>query len=270
MPSNRLNQVLRSIRRGFAAEHFSYLLLNLVMMLIGWLVIASGGQDPAGTALSVAIGGSLVATGAAGAVLFLRVWVARDESERLKNLRESGIRKTFEARSVAIRSEYDERLASASDAIEIMGFGLRSLRHDHEKDFEDWAKRATVRILVIDPEFPRKDGCLADMRDVEEGDGEIKDDVRKLVRSCSALLKLKTNGFELRLYTCLPSINLFRIDEDVFWGPYLVGDISRNLPTLLMDADSKLSRRLIAHFDEVRRKFSREVPVEWLEPDAEG
>ena len=136
-------------------------------------------------------------------------------------------------------------------------------------DFADWAKRAKVRILVIDPEFPKKDCCLADLRDTEEGDGAIREDVRKLIRSCGGLLRSKNEGFEVRLYTCLPSVNLFRIDGDVFWGPYLVGDVSRNLPTLLMEADSKLSRRLIAHFDKVWKDFAREVPVDWLQPDRE-
>ena len=269
MWNNRCRRALRSVSRGFSSGHFSYLLLHIITMLVGWIVISYGDQVSDGSALPMAIGGSLVAAGAAGAVLFLKVWVDREEDERLKTLRESGIRRIFQARSVAIRPEYDDRLASASEVIEIMGFGLRNLRQDHEANFEAWSRRARVRILLTDPAFPREDVSIADLRDVEEGDGKITDDVRRFVRSCGGLLRSGSKDFQVRLYTCLPSINLFRIDGDLFWGPYLIGDVSRNLPTLLTEADSRLSRRLIAHFDKVWSEFSREVPVEWLEDDAE-
>ena len=269
MWNNRSTHAVRGIRRGFSSGHLSYLLLHIIIMLVGWILISYASYVSGDPALAMAIGSGLIAAGAAGAVLFLKVWVDREEDQRLKALRESGIKRTFQERSVAIRPEYDDRLASASEVIEIMGFGLRNLRHDHEANFEAWSRRAKVRILLIDPEFPQRDRSIANLRDVEEGDGKITEDVRKFVRSCAELLRSGSEDFQVRLYTCLPSINLFRVDGELFWGPYLVGDVSRNLPTLLMEADSRLSRRLIAHFDMVWSDFSRDVPDEWLEVDAE-
>ena len=75
--------------------------------------------------------------------------IDREEDERVKTIRDSGLRHVFNARSVGIKAEYDDRLATAHEAIDIMGFGLRHLREDHDMHFEDWAKRATVRILVL-------------------------------------------------------------------------------------------------------------------------
>lgn len=86
----------------------------------------------------------------------------------------------------------------------------------------------------------------------------------QLVRSCRCLILHEPN-FDIRLYRCLPSINFFRIDGDVFWGPYLIRDASRNMPTFLMEKDGKLSQRLINHFDKIWNddQLSREIPSEW-------
>ena len=53
-------------------------------------------------------------------------------------------------------------------------------------------------------------------------------------------------------------------------GPYFVGDVSRNMPTFLMEAGGRLSMRLIQHFDQIweSERFSRDVPIEWLEQDS--
>jgi hypothetical protein len=48
---------------------------------------------------------------------------------------------------------------------------------------------------------------------------------------------------------CIPAINLFRIDDDVFWGPYLMQQQSRNTPTLLATRGGFLFDMLQKHFD---------------------
>ena len=175
----------------------------------------------------------------------------------------------FAGRSVRIRKEYDERLEGASEAIDIMGFGLSHLREDYGEAFDRWAERAVVRLLVLDPDFPESRCCIADLRDVEEGNskGDIATDVKKLIGTCRGLLADRPGRFKIRLYRCLPSINFFRIDSEIFWGPYLIGDVSRNMPTFLMREHGELSRKLMEHFEKIwgNEKFSRDVPKDWLE-----
>ena len=215
------------------------------------------------------VGASLVAAGIAGCMSFLYVWLGEDERERIKELRRSGLSHIFESRSSEIREQYNHRLKKASSAIDIMGFGLRHLLEDHAPDFEQWARKFPVRFLVIDPEFPSKDESFAAQRNKEEGDhpGQIESDVKKLV---SRTKMLRENGdikFQIRLYRCLPSINIFRIDDDVYWGPYFVGKVSRNMPTLLLEGNGFLTKEIRRHFDEIWTSeiLSRDIPSEWLD-----
>ena len=257
------------LKRSWRTRHWLYLVCHAVIALIGMILILI---DEGGfwRRLLPAVGTSLVAMGLGGAVLFIRVWLDRESEELrfLDNIREHGLRRIFRARSVPIRSEYDKRLGSVSDCIEIMGFGLKHLREDYADQFAHWAHRATVRILILDPKYPNPTINFAALRDHEERNevGDIEKDVMRLIQSCAHLLKEPTTDFRIRLFTCLPSISIFRIDNHLFWGPYFVGDVSRNMPTLLMEASGSLSTRIIRHFDEIwnNEDLSREVPNSWL------
>ena len=63
--------------------------------------------------------------------------------------------------------------------------------------------------------------------------------------------------FDVRLYRCLPSINYFRIDDDIFWGPYLIPGQSRNMPTFIVRRGGILFDRLTLHFQQIWDRFSR-------------
>ena len=258
----------RRIQKGLTARTWLYLACHAILVLTGLILMLIDSDSVTTRKYLNAIGGSLVAMGVGGAVLFLMVWLDRKESRRVHDIREYGLNRIFSVRSVGIKVEYDRRLAHASKAIDIMGFGLRHLREDYGSDFQQWAEKATVRILMLDPDFPSKNNPIADLRDVEEKNdrGEIKKDVMRMIRMSGDIVKDNNLNFRIRLYRCLPSINLFRIDQDVFWGPYFVGDVSRNMPTFLMEGGGRLSSRLIEHFDQIwaSEEFSREVPKEWL------
>jgi hypothetical protein len=216
-----------------------------------------------------AVGASLIAAGLAGWVVFVYMLVARDQAERLQLINQFGLVSAFEARSVRIKSEYDARLATAKEQIDLIGFGLHSLRQDYADAFASWATRAKVRILLIDPEYPEPRTKLADLRDEEEGEkkGTIRQDVRDFVRIAGSVTRTSRGRFQMRLYRCLPSVNIFRIDDELFWGPYFMAKPSRNTPTFLVRRGGVLYNSLIQHFEAIwtSKKFSRDVPQEWLE-----
>ena len=203
----------------------------------------------------------------------MRVWMDQEQSERLRDLHEFGIRRVFSVRSVRIGSEYEKRLGRASEQIDIMGFGLKALREDHGHNFRKWAERASVRILLLDPEFPSVDQPIADLRDSEENhaDGDIRKDVRQFLEHCGGLMEDRNVRFEIRLYRCLPSINLFRIDDEIFWGPYLIADVSRNMPTFLMERRGRLAEKLVNHFETIWKsdRFSRPASSQ-MKPAVKG
>ena len=267
--SNFARSGVRWAKTQLTRKHWVYISCHLILSLIGIIIMSVPGTGPTIDKLIKPIGGSLLAMGIGGTVLFLKVWIDQAESDRIKDIREFGLRRIFPFRSVAIRSEYDARLSRVSEAIDIIGYGLNHLREDHAGSFSTWATRAKVRILVIDPEFPSKESCMANLRDLEEGHdvGKICGDVMKLIRCCAPLIQDQSKDFQIRLYRCLPSINLFRIDANIFWGPYFIGDVSRNMPTFLMEADGRLSDNLREHFERIwtSDEFSRAIPEDWLD-----
>lgn len=192
-----------------------------------------------GLGISEGIGGSLIAGGIAGVTLFLYVLTTESLKSRLEAFTKAGLLQIFSGRSILIREQYDSRLAKAHH-IDLVGFGLAAFREDHVEHFVGWSHRADVRILLLDPDFPSRQHSLADQRDKEENnsDGRIRRDVEAFERAVSSLSGLNRERFQLRRMRCIPAINLFRIDDDVFWGAlfdaaaesqysYIIGDTRR-------------------------------------------
>jgi hypothetical protein len=228
-----------------------WILSHTIVVLVGIVfLVAAPLHDVLGKGISEAIGGSLIAGGIAGITLFLYVLTTEGLKSRIEAFSKAGVLKIFSGRSVLIRDEYHTRLAKARH-IDLVGFGLSSFREDYINDFVDWSHRADVRILLIDPDFPTRQHSLADQRDREENNpvGQIRRDVEAFERAVSALRDLDREKFKVHRMRSIPAINFFRIDDDVFWGPYLMRQQSRNTPTLLATRGGFLFDMLQKHFD---------------------
>ena len=228
-----------------------YFLLQTVLILSGALIAATLGN------IGTAVGTSMIATGAGGIIVF--GWVIFDEAERQRRavVDAFGFLTAFPYRSIQIKEEYRRRIGRANRNIDVMGFGLNSLREDFLDDFHDWASRLKVRILLVDTEAP--DGVIkyVDVRDAEEDNspGRTRAEIRRFVIDTYDLWSQHAN-FQLRLAKTLPSVNMFRIDDESFWGPYLIsskryGRASRNLPTMIVRRPGYMYERLVDHFDEI-------------------
>jgi hypothetical protein len=228
-----------------------WILNHIIIVLLGVVFLNSQGIQaalPQGVAMG--IGGSLIATGIAGASLFLYVLTGESLRSRVEALTKSGIINVFPARSVRIRSEYDDRLRVARQ-IDLVGYGLSAFRQDYVNDFVTWSERAHVRILLIDPDFPTPETSLADQRDREENHpiGQTRNDVLAFEKAVSELRGLRRDQFQVRRMRSIPSINLFRINDEIFWGPYLMNQQSRNTVTLLVSRNGYLFDMLVGHFE---------------------
>ncbi|MBI2710057.1 MAG: hypothetical protein HYX34_10230 [Actinobacteria bacterium] len=227
------------------SRNWIYLLLHVIVFVVGVLFVRERGAVASG------VGASLIAAAIAGWVLFVWVMVNQEQARRLDVLAGLGLIDAFTARSSQIKQRYDDRLAGARQSIDIMGFGLRQLREDYLNDFSSWAARAHVRILLIDPDAPGPATTYATQRDTEEGNavGGIASDVREFLAQTADVRQRLPEGFQVRLYSALPSINIFRVDDELFWGPYLVKTQSRNTPTFLVSRGGGLFDRLVEHFE---------------------
>jgi hypothetical protein len=205
-----------------------------------------------GRGLAEGVGGSLIAGGVIGLALFVYVRSNERTLKRLEILSDAGLIAVFPFRSVRIKSEYDTHLQNAQH-IDIVGYGLSAFREDYAEHFASWSRECRIRILLLDPEFPSPDLSLADRRDIEEGRpaGDTKAHVLAFEQLLSSVAGINKANFELRRMKAIPSINLFRIDDVIYWGPYLFGVQSRNTPTLLAARGGFLFSALQAHFEEL-------------------
>lgn len=227
--------------------HWVYILIHALIIAAGMFVIIATDSP-----VWVGVGTSLIATGITGETIFLYIFLSRDLSERVHALTQFGVVRIFDARSVRIRAEYDQRLTGARERIDILGYGLRSLREDYLDSFAAWRERAHVRILLLDPSFPSASFSLAAQRDAEERQnvGTIAQDVRDFMDSVLPIVRAEGKyPFEVKLYRALPTLNIFRVDDDLFFGPYLLKQPSRNTPTVLLRRGGILFDRISAHFE---------------------
>lgn len=215
-------------------------------------------------AIMAAIGSSMVAAGLTGWVIFLYVLTSQQVTQRLELITEFGLLDAFPNRAAMVKPKYDERLSRAATSLDILGFGLRHLRQDYINDFTNWASRLNVRILLLDPEAPTQDASWANQRDVEEGnaEGTIAGDVEDFLQATADVRNKWPENFQVRLYRAIPSVNIFRVDDEMFWGPYLLDRQSRNTSTFIVRRGGALFLQLDSHFEKLwGDDFSRPVTL---------
>lgn len=175
----------------------------------------------------------------------------------------AGIVDIFSGRSVTIEDEYSKRLEKMKQNLDIIGFGLSHFRKDYGKHFLELAGKAKVRILLLNPEFHNCKGLsISDIRDIEENQeiGTIRSQVADFIKDYKKFKKeLKSDNFEVRLYNSLPTINIFRIDNEMFIGPYLVNRDSRRTFTILAKSEGELFQQHLEHFNELWEKYSQKI-----------
>ena len=92
---------------------------------------------------------------------------------------------------------------------------------------------------------------------------------RHEVRSArdTALANHQAARFGVRLFKCLPSIAVLRVDHVLYWGPYLAGRANQQCPVVRVEAGGFLFDQIVEHFERIwsDNQRSREVPEAWLE-----
>ena len=153
----------------------------------------------------------------------------------------------FTGRSVTIRNEYDDRLSRMKDRLDILAWGLASFREDYGNRLVDWATNGTrIRLLLVNPNSIRG-STLCELQDELEGRnrGSTANDIATFLTE----LESSHGGIEVRVSDFHPGTNVFRIDGDMFFGPYIAGTVSRNAPTGVVSDDHWLFDVLLSHFE---------------------
>jgi len=251
----------QAARRSSSPASVIYCLVNLALALAG-LVLTQSFKE----AWVRDLGLAFVGTGLSGLVVFVNVLLQQESAASLRVLTAFGLKFAYDQRGVGIRDAYIQRSRLATKGIDILGFGLNGLREDRLQDLAAWATQCQVRILLLDPDAGTGQGSFADARDLEEGaahPGGIRTNVEAFLADTASLRSNKSLKFDVRLYKCMPTVSIYRIDRELFFGPYLVRKPSRNQPSLLV-GEGAIFDALCAHFEAIWNddKLSRRVTDE--------
>lgn len=215
-----------------------YISANVILVLVGivlhFLNFAS-------------IGDNIFASGLVGLFLYWALDVTRkyesEEEQLLKDANDQGLVRIYDRRLIVDR--YAEVRIKASGNFDMIGFGLRTFIEDNQYNLDEWANRFRIRILVV---HPNSDYCV--QRDHEENDppGKIRGDVIYITRIIQGLNNPK---IKIRWYKAIPTMNLFRMGDTMFIGPYFTDTRSRNSITLELRAGGKLYDRYVENFSRI-------------------
>lgn len=231
-----------------------YFGVHVIVFLIGSLFLAIDWGES--KTLKDAVGTSLIAASIAGLFLFLYIRHAEDIRVRVQMMLALGLQQAFDVRGVNKQNEYKKRLNIAKSNIDVMGYGLNTFLEEHREDFEVWKARCNVRILLIDPDYP--DGSpYSVQRDLEESKdiGTIKREVERFIQVAEGLNKRTSfegrGRFDVKLYRALPNITICRIDDEILWGPYFVGTLSRNTPMFVVKKGGVMYDQILSQFNKI-------------------
>lgn len=201
----------------------------------------------------------------------------------------------FPGRGDAFFKLYDDALADIRGELDIFSLKLKRFRREHERTLMKRAATTRIRIALLDPAFPLPEDhvSLAAIREKEERSavGAIRRDVAEwagvIARYNQALAAGQIvpdgdSGLAVRLYNILPTINLFRVDTNLFVGPYLLDVEDRETPTFLLRSattgpasmGATMFRVYQRHFDamwnDARTRNIEDVPEDELACWREG
>ncbi|MCC7542859.1 MAG: hypothetical protein IT379_41975 [Deltaproteobacteria bacterium] len=241
-----------------------FALLPLVLLGLGfYFVNIEPGVTLAGIAQNVwfGVGQSVMASALVALVMLVGTWAdrrtARAESQMLRRTLEefrqtSELVKTAGLRRVHpdryIRSVYQDHQGRVRERLDLLGMSLKHFQQDVGDDLVRWVTerdQLEIRILVPEP-----CGAYCRTRDVEEG-RPAGDTSEWVLRLTDLVLRSGHARIQIRWHSTIPTVSIYRLDDVVFVGPYLINRLSRLTTTLEVDSKSILAEQYLLHFESL-------------------
>jgi hypothetical protein len=241
-------------------------LLNVIIVLLGLTLYAfnirTGG-------LPKEIGSGMVASGLAALILVLYQIASSAVEQREQDVLEV-------AKGMGLRDYYSHRPDFGFDAEEPSFQGARKIQileltgHTVFGKIQqgEWGRRChetTIQVLLQDPLHPPGPWTFTNHRDYEEGNavGNDLNQVYSFIRKFGVKERFSGGGsWELRLTRAIPTICYFRIDDRIYWAPYLARVVGDRSPHMVVDRGGSLFEILERHFDQLwEAEADREVSV---------
>lgn len=178
-------------------------------------------------AIWISIGCSLLASGIV--VLGQAVLV---EVKQPNAAEEWGLEKIYATRAEKTKDS-DSKLSRATYQLDVVAFGLKSFRTMHSKKISQLLRKGiNVRILTMEPS---RDNPFLKQRELEEGEpeGQIRKSIEDLVNWANRLnaQSLSKGKITIRGYKCMTLDFYWRVDDEMYIGPYWYGTGSQQTIT---------------------------------------
>lgn len=216
-------------------------LAGIVVVFFGVFII----QNEKAETVLVSIGTSLIASALVAfltSIYILKYQHAKDISEQW------GIRSIKEQRAV-MNIDVDEHMEKAKKHIDIIAFGLKSLRESRTNVVKDALRRnVAIRIITVNPKNE-----ILKLKDKDEGkiEGSTEKSINELIEWVSQLNMRSSNQIELRFCETLPSEVFYRVDDYIYVGPYQYGRESQRTITTEFKSPGKGFLYYLEYFEQL-------------------
>lgn len=201
---------------------FSIGLLVIVIGIVCVLLDINRWKNP--QLVGISIGCSLIAS---GLVIVLNTLLI--ERKKVNPLREWGLERIYSTRAER-NADADPNIDKAKYDIDGIAFGLSNFRAKYSAKIETCLKHGVnIRLLVMSP-----NSSFLPEREKEEkvSEGTISGQIIDLIRWAELLNSKSYRGtFMIKGYSCMTLDYYWRVDDDLYIGPYWYGYQSSNTIT---------------------------------------
>ena len=205
----------------------------LIILAIGiFLALMDGFAWHSTSSIILNIGCSFIASALVSVATILLV-----ERKKINPTEEWNITKIYSTRAEK-NADSDPQLDKARYVVDGIAFGLKSFRTKQQKRTEACLRRGVnFRILTMDPESP-----FVSQREKEENEtaGQIQHTILDLVKWAN---ELNAKGYKGRVvvkgYNCMTLDFYWRVDDELYVGPYWYGYPSQQTITYKFTRDGK-------------------------------
>ena len=206
-------------------------LINLIIGLLGAVLILGGilFSELIGAeweTVIVSVGASLVASSVVSYLSSIYIY----KRKRAKDITETwGLMSLSQNRS-KMNVSIEEKLDKATDHLDIIAYGLKSLRETKTRVLLDKiAHGLRIRIITVDP-----DCKFLGQRDTDEN--KLAGSTREsIIQLCKWAADAQTHGnqtLQIKFCNTLPTEVYFRVDDYIYTGPYQFGRESQHTITM--------------------------------------
>ena len=216
-----------------------------IVGILGSIVAKNYIKEPLFTIL-LSISTSIVAS---SIVAFITTVYMLENTEMVELIRKWGIKSIYETRGV-MNNEVNALFEHKVARLDIIAYGLKSFRESKSQRIKQLLQYGMImRIITVDPKL---DILLLKDRDEGKIEGSTAASINELIKWCKEIGKV-----EIRVINTLPTELYFRVDSNVFVGPYEFGRESQQTITMHLGGKTEGVKYYNEYFNNIWKRAKK-------------